>query len=148
MLWRQQLALLAAGTVQPPGAPDVSMAWQSPSALGRTPCQVLIRQGGGYNERPASKAKLPLMFPRTSQARWGRWGSRPEGPVPFFFERAAIQRGNTRNRKQASRSVLVPTKTSLAFAESVKGARIAVVWQTRRAKIKRAALRCPLVALS
>ena len=53
-----QLALLTANCPAA-GCPAVSMAWHTASALGG-PCQALIREGGGYNGRPASKASFAI----------------------------------------------------------------------------------------
>ena len=56
-----QLALLATADSQAAGCPAVSRPGIPPPRLSRNPCQALIREGGGYNERPASKAS-PSQF--------------------------------------------------------------------------------------
>src|SRR5690242_7924322 len=68
-------------------------ARREPAGGGFILASALIRQGGGYNERPASKATLVFVF--WSFVVGGGGGSRPEGLVPAFRPRR-VWRGTKR----------------------------------------------------
>src|ERR1035437_9558690 len=97
-----QLALLATAWSQAAGCPAVSRAWQSASALGRTPCQALIRGGGGYNEKPRARLGLSLVTcslrSGPCSGRRGVAGQRDRSPLPPTAPDGAAQK-----KEQASR---------------------------------------------
>src|ERR1035438_4383193 len=69
--------------VKPPGALPCQWPGSPPPRRTRLPCQALIREGGGYNEKPRAREAclfcVCALFPAPWALQWEAGGSWPEG---------------------------------------------------------------------
>ena len=106
-LGRQQLALLTARRKSSRRVPcrvnGLAYRFRPGAEPRRNPCQALMREGGGYNEKPVSKAKLPLMFRMAVTGALGRrWDSRARAGGPST--RRTVRSGQAWRAENKNRS--------------------------------------------
>ena len=87
------------------------MVWQPASALGRNPCQALIREGGGYNSKTTSKVSLFLASCslRSGPCSWRRGleGQRDRQCLCPIFMGVVTSDQSAWTRKRLGRSIVL-----------------------------------------